>query len=153
LDALDVSKENAYPKVSYEITPNILNPNLSHALYETLAQVVMINDVDLKFENTFGYISEIELNLDDVSKDSITIKNYKTKFEDLFSNIVASTESMKHAESAISAAAVGGIALNSAAFSATLQNNATILNAFLDAHFDSSQVVLDMLTSLFTEAG
>lgn len=153
LDALEVSKENAYPKASYEITPTILDPNLSSTLYSKLAQVVMINDVELKFENTFGYISEIKLDLDNVTKDSVTIKNYKTKFEDLFSTIVAQTESMKHAESALSAAAVGGVALNQSAFSATLQNNATILSAFIDAHFDSSQVVLDKLTALFTEAG
>lgn len=153
LDALDVSKENAYPKVSYEITPNILNPNLSHILYQKLAQVVMINDIELKLEDTFGYISEIDLDLDDVSKDSITVQNYKTKFEDLFSNIVAQTESMKHASQALSAAAAGSIALTGDAFSATLQQNQTILDAYLDSHFDSSQVVIDKLTSLFTEAG
>jgi len=49
----------------------------------------MINDADLKFKNTFGYISEIKLDLEEPWNDSIEVKNYKTKFEDLFSNIVA----------------------------------------------------------------
>jgi hypothetical protein len=49
----------------------------------------MINDTDLKFENVFGYISGLELDLDNYSNDKIEVKNYKTKFEDLFSTIVA----------------------------------------------------------------
>jgi len=34
------------------------------------------------------------MNLDRPWEDSIEIKNYKTKFEDLFSNIVAQTNAM-----------------------------------------------------------
>jgi len=49
----------------------------------------MINDTDLKFENTFGYISGLELDLDNCQNDTMEVKNYKTKFEDLFSTIVA----------------------------------------------------------------
>jgi len=49
----------------------------------------MINDTSLKFEDVFGYISGIELDLDNVSNDTIEVKNYKSKFEDLFSTIVA----------------------------------------------------------------
>jgi len=37
LDALKISKENAYPKASYTIDVNVLNPNLSHTLYNRLA--------------------------------------------------------------------------------------------------------------------
>jgi hypothetical protein len=49
----------------------------------------MVNDSQLKFRDAFGYISSVTLNLDKVTDDSIEVKNYKTKFEDLFSNIVA----------------------------------------------------------------
>jgi hypothetical protein len=49
----------------------------------------------LKFENVRGYISELDLKLDKPQEDSATIKNYKTKFEDLFSTIVAQTEQMQ----------------------------------------------------------
>ena len=34
LDALEVSKENAYPKVEYTVAPNILNRDLSKTLYQ-----------------------------------------------------------------------------------------------------------------------
>ena len=54
LDALEVSRENAKPKVSYNVSINVLNTDLMHILYKKLAQVVMINDTDLKFENVFG---------------------------------------------------------------------------------------------------
>ena len=60
-----------------------------------LARIANINDASLKFENIQGYISELELNLNQPWNDKITIQNYKTKFEDLFSSIVASTEDMK----------------------------------------------------------
>jgi hypothetical protein len=42
-----------------------------------------------------GYISQVTLDLDFPKNDKITIQNYKTKFEDLFSTITASSEAMK----------------------------------------------------------
>ena len=62
--------------------------------YDRLCYVAHINDPELKFENVMGYISGIELKLDTPWEDSIEIKNYKTKFEDLFTSIVASTMSV-----------------------------------------------------------
>ena len=105
LDAQQVLKENAFPKVSYTVTPNIFNEELVETLYNKLNTIVHINDVDLKFENVLGYISKVDLDLDQPDNDSIEIKNYKTKFEDLFSTIVAQTEQMKKNEATISAAA------------------------------------------------
>jgi len=51
LDALKIAKENSEPKVSYEVKLNLYNPNLIHSIYNKLAQIVHINDNDLKFEN------------------------------------------------------------------------------------------------------
>ena len=95
LDALQVLKENAYPKVSYEIDLMSLNTELIHNDYQRLGQIAHINDAEFKFQNTLGYISEVDLDLDHPWQDKIVIKNYKTKFEDLFSTIVAETEEMK----------------------------------------------------------
>lgn len=95
LDALEVSKNNAFPQVSYTIDVSARNEVFIKNAYKMLGRVVSINDSDLKFENVHGYISELELELDNFWEDKITIKNYKTKFEDLFSSIVASTEQMK----------------------------------------------------------
>lgn len=154
LDALKVSQENAYPKVSYEVAVNLLNDNsIIPTLYNRRAQIVMINDTDLKFKNIFGYISQVELNLDDASQDTIEVKNYKTKFEDIFSTIVAQTEQMKRMGEGFIAAASGEIPLSESTFATTMNQNTNILQAYLDSHFDSSQVVRDKLTSLFNEAG
>ena len=95
LDALQVSKQNAQPKVSYNITANYLNKDFINKSYQMLGQLVRINDQDLKFNGVKGYISQYSLDLDSPDQDSYTIKNYKTKFEDLFSTITAETQAMK----------------------------------------------------------
>lgn len=153
LDAKEVAKENAFPKVSYEVSPSVLTHDLSRILYKKLAQILMINDTDLKLQNTFGYISEVDLDLDDVTADTITIKNYKTKFEDLFSNIIAQTEAMKRATSDLSAIGSGTFALSGEGLSQTLTANQQIMAAYLDSYFDSSAVIYDRLTDIFYEAG
>ena len=101
LDAVKVMKENSTPKVSYSIKLNVLNEKLVQEAYNQLNHIVHINDVELGFENVQGYISAITLNLDNASEDVFEIKNYETKFEDLFSTIVAQTESMKKNENLI----------------------------------------------------
>lgn len=95
LDALEVSKNNASPQVSYSIDVSSYNQDFIKYIYNKLNKIVNINDAELKFNNVHGYISEIEMDLDKPWEDEITIQNYKTKFEDLFSSIVASTEQMK----------------------------------------------------------
>lgn len=95
LDALQVMKENSMPKVSYTVEPNFINNRLYYALYRNLNRIVNINDKDLKLVNVQGYISKITLDLDNPFNDKIDIKNYKSKFEDLFTTIVAQTEAMK----------------------------------------------------------
>lgn len=95
LDALEISKTNAFPQVSYSIDVSALNEKFIKTAYSQLNRIVNINDAELKFDNVRGYISELELNLDNPWEDKIIIQNYKTKFEDLFSSIVASTEQMK----------------------------------------------------------
>lgn len=105
LDAQQIAKENAYPKVSYEVSPSVLNKDFVYDDYNQLARIANINDNDLKLENVQGYISEIDLDLNEEWQDSLVIKNYKSKFEDLFSTIVAQTESMKKSEYTIGLAA------------------------------------------------
>ena len=95
LDAIEVLKQNSQPKVSYEVKPNSYNLQYYNTLYNKLGNIVRINDEDLKFKNVRGYVSGLTLDLDQPENDSIEIKNYKTKFEDLFSTITAQTEQMK----------------------------------------------------------
>lgn len=105
LDAIQVLKENAYPKVSYTIDPSVVDEDFIYTLYNQLNRICNINDTDLKLENIQGYISELELDLDKPENDRIEIKNYKTKFEDLFTSIVAQTEAMKKSAYTIGLAA------------------------------------------------
>ena len=95
LDALKILKENSTPKVSYSLTPLAKDESFIKKAYNRIGQLVHINDIDLKFENVQGYISEVNLSLDKPWEDNYTVKNYKTKFEDLFSTIVAQTQSMQ----------------------------------------------------------
>lgn len=95
LDAIEVLRENSVPKVSYNMVPLAIEQTFMKNAYARLGQLAHINDQELKFENVQGYISEVDLNLDKPWEDNYIIKNYKTKFEDLFSTIVAQTEAMK----------------------------------------------------------
>ena len=89
---MQVLKENSVPKVSYDVKPNIFNSKYCETLYNKLGSIIRINDEDLKFKNVLGYISGMTLDLDNPDQDNIEVKNYKTKFEDLFSTITAQTE-------------------------------------------------------------
>ena len=95
LDALEVMKTNCFPQVSYGIKLQSEQENLIRYTYSYLGSLCRIEDTQLKFHNVMGYISEIKMSLDKPWEDDITIKNYKTRFEDLFSRIVASSEQMK----------------------------------------------------------
>lgn len=105
LDAVDIMKENAFPKTSYSITPLAIDKKFMLNAYDHLGQLAHINDDELKFENVQGYISEVNLDLDKPWEDTYVIKNYKTKFEDIFSSIVAQTEQMKKNSTVIGMAA------------------------------------------------
>ena len=153
VDALEISKKNAEPKVEYNLDANIVDENILHTLYKELARIIMITDNDLKLEDAFGYISHIELNLDKPEEDSIEIKNYKSKFEDLFSTIVAQTEAAQRDSNGIASALSGNIGLSAVGFAATLLNNEDTLTDFLDSYFTSSPTVEETLEGLFTEAG
>ena len=91
-DALEVARENSRPRFSYDVSIAQL-PNTVES-YE-LGQLGYINDSALGIKAAKGYISSITLVLDNPKDDEIQIQNYKTKFEDLFATITASSEAMK----------------------------------------------------------
>lgn len=153
LDALKISKENAYPKVSYNLSANILDISLANKLYNKLARIVMINDTDLKFENVFGYISSLNLDLDKPWQDTIEVKNYTSKFEDLFSTIVAQTENIKQNEQKIASLLGGKLTLSEEGLEQTLNSSKKFIWDYLDSHFEGSEAVDKKLNAIFTEAG
>lgn len=105
LDALQVLKENAFPRISYTITPSVFDDTFMYTAYNKLNRIVNINDVDLHLRNIQGYISQLELSLDSPWEDKYEIKNYRNKFEDLFTSIVAQTEAMQKNEFTMTLAA------------------------------------------------
>lgn len=92
LDALQVAKDNSRPRYSYEVELANLPDELNSI---ELGQLAYINDYLLGAHALSGYVSEIEYDLSMPKQDRIGIKNYKTKFEDLFSTISAQSEAMK----------------------------------------------------------
>lgn len=92
LDALQVAKDNSRPRYSYEVELANLPDELNSI---ELGQLAYINDYLLGAHTLSGYVSEIEYDLSMPKQDRISIKNYKTKFEDLFSTISAQSEAMK----------------------------------------------------------
>ena len=155
LDALKVIKENSQPKVAYNVTPNIANSKLVGTLYNRLGQIVGINDAELKFKNVFGYISSIELDLDHPWEDSVEVKNYTNKFEDLFSSITAQTEAMKKSSGMIAGFASGNMpmALDQSIANTVTEtiNTPANLSNLMEA-FDGPAVVQEALYSIFDEA-
>lgn len=95
LDAKEVCRTNSMPQVSYEVKMDVCPRALMRVAYKNLGYVARIHDNMLKFKNVMGYVNGITLNLDQPWNDEYEVKNYKTKFEDLFSRIVASSEQMK----------------------------------------------------------
>ena len=140
LDAQKVLKENSIPKVSYTIKLNTLNREFMRNAYDRLCYVAHINDPELKFENVMGYISQINLKLDEPWNDDIEIINYKTKFEDLFSTILATTEDIKKSNYIIQA-----VGSNFDAYGSikpwSLEN--TIYKVDLDFAFNQGKLTID----------
>lgn len=104
LDAKEVARENSQPKYSYELSVANVPDKTT---FIDLGQLVYINDHALGVHAATGYISGIKLKLDKPQDDELTIQNYKTKFEDLFSTITASSEAMKNNSVAYDIAAAG----------------------------------------------
>lgn len=125
LDALEVMKTNTLPQISYKISAKRLPTKILRTLPEYLNCMFYINDDELFLDEVTGYISEVEMKLDEPWQDVITTKDYKTKFEDLFASIVAATEQMKSNGAAYDAAA----AAFSVSGSGVLLNEATLMNS------------------------
>lgn len=152
LDALKIAKENAFPKVSYTVEPNILDRKLLRTLYNKLNYLVIINDVQLKFQNVFGYISSISLDLDRPQNDTIELKNYTSKFEDLFSQIIAQTEQMQRNENLLGPISRGVYSLSPTGLISTLENNTEAVVNFLKENFLTSDAMTQYMSSIFLDA-
>lgn len=137
LDAKNVAKDNSYPKYSYELKVSNIPSTVNS--YE-LGQLVYINDYEVGIHAASGYISGIKLKLSKPHEDEIEIKNYKTKFEDLFSTITASSEAMRNNQIAYNIAA-GSFNSDGTIQGSVLQNS--ILNNSISMSYSNTNVVID----------
>lgn len=120
LDANKILNQSSYPKATYTIDVVDINGIKKYAAYEfTLGQRTYVEDPDM-----FGYvyntvaggevktpfrkeviISERSRNLDDPSKSTIKVQTYKNQWEDIFSSLTATTQSLQYASGGYARAA------------------------------------------------
>ena len=150
LDAKQVAKDNSRPKVSYSIS--VANtPNRTRRI--TLGEMVFINDYSVDVHRAPGYVSGITLSLDTPKEDEITIANYKTKFEDLFSTITASSEAMKNNKRSYdlaSSAFIGGQLSGSVLQQALINNNISLSFSQTKVDMTSGDGIILTNTSPYT---
>lgn len=137
LDARQVAKDNSKPKYSYEVEVGNIPDEMEHI---ELGQLVYICDWTIDAERERGYVSGIKYQLDQPSKDTITIANYKTKFEDLFSSISAQNEAMKQNQTQYNIAAQA-FTSNGEIAQETLQQTLDNTNAHFE--FGNNTLTLD----------
>lgn len=111
LDAKKVSDQNAYPKTTYTISVVDVSCVEKYAAYKyRVGDRTYIEDTEFfGYQAVPGYVdlltpvkkevivSERSRMLDDPSRSTITIKTYKNQYEDLFSKITATTQSLQSA--------------------------------------------------------
>lgn len=118
-DALSVAYTSSRPQVQYDIAVTRVSelPEFKFRRFH-VGDTTYVQDTDF-----FGYepylkndkvrtpykeavlISEISINFEKPDKDTITVQNYKTQFEDLFQRINATTQSLQYAQGGYNRAA------------------------------------------------
>ena len=114
LDGINVAYTSSRPQLSYSI--NVLRLS---SLDEYSSKVFHLGDICyMQDREFFGYlpdkitpykekilVSKISSFFDEPEKDILTIQNYKTRFDDLFQRIAATTQSLQYAEGTFARAA------------------------------------------------
>lgn len=118
-DALSAAYTSSRPQVQYDIAVTRVSelPEFKFRRFH-VGDTTYVQDTDF-----FGYepylkndkvrtpykeavlISEISINFEEPDKDTITVQNYKTQFEDLFQRINATTQSLQYAQGGYNRAA------------------------------------------------
>lgn len=114
LDALQVSRTSGQPKVTYNIEVNEISELEDYRnYYFEVGDKTYVEDVEFFGSKTTIdeagkefitpnkeeiIISKIEWHLDEIDKDTITVQNYKTRFEDLFQRISATVQTVQYNE-------------------------------------------------------
>ena len=148
LDALQVASTSAYPKISYTINVIEINTIEGFEPYKfKIGDRTYVEDPEFFGYNTIVVpnignavtpikmeviISERSRNLDDSSKTTITVKNYKNQFEELFQKITATTTSLQYQSGSYDRAA--GVVtstgeINTETLTKSFENNSLVLSS------------------------
>lgn len=102
-DAIKIMKNSCIPQVSYTIgvldISTVLNPNLKVENFKPVVGTkIPIYDEELNFNGLVGFVSSITYDLLEPQNTTLTVTNFKDKFEDLFQKITASTIALESKE-------------------------------------------------------
>lgn len=148
LDAEYVLQTSASPKVDYSI--NVLEVSQAEgygSYYFRIGDKTYMEDTEFFGWDNKGrpykeeiIISEVSYSLDDPSKNTIKVQNYKTQFEDLFQRVIATTQSLQFAEGRYERAAK---AVESESFDSSLLQKSLLNNALILKNAKNESVVWD----------
>lgn len=141
IDAVSTLYNSCFPKVSYNISVVDVSPfEGGEGYFARLGDKTYIEDIEY-----FGYelkngiktpykedivITEITYILDNESKNSIKVQNYKNQFQDLFHRLTATVQSVNYSSGAYQRAAEA------------IKANQTIDTAFLQDSFNQNAIAL-----------
>lgn len=98
-DAIDVANRSSKPVVSYSIkTVDLSSLDGYENFIPSVGQKILINDKELHLTNEYGFLSEINYDLDNPENNELTISNYKSRFDDLFQRIAATSQEVRYRE-------------------------------------------------------
>lgn len=139
LDAENTLYNSAFPKVTYSINVVEISALTGYEGYSVdVGDRTYIEDVEF-----FGYggngrpyqeqivVNQLDKYLDEPTKDKISVKNYKSQFEDLFQRITAQTQSLQYHEGEYARSAATVLpdgSIDEGALSDTLANNNLLLS-------------------------
>lgn len=149
-DACKVSETSAFPQVTYNINVLDLSGMEEYQNYKfEIGDKTYIEDTEF-----FGYnqetgrpyqeeviISEIHSFLDSPGKDVIKVKNYKTRFEDLFQRVAAATQALQYHEGEYNRA------------SSAIKKDNTIDGSVLERTLNYNYVLSDAISKEIAQGG
>ena len=154
LDAEKVINDSKGPKITYTINVTDLSVLNKYKFTDfNVGDVTYVEDYEFfdddlsgtdKFYNERTIVSAITCNLDNPSKNTISLQNYTTKFDDLFSRITASVQSLTFNENIYQRAAnfTTSGAIDGSSMQSTLDDNDLTLVGNQDVQIDGNGILV-----------
>jgi hypothetical protein len=165
LDAQKIASVSAYPKISYSISVIDLEGSEDYPMYKFrigertyiedpeffgyVTKIIQSEDSELSVKTPYkmdAIISDRTRNFDDLNKSTITIKNYKNQYEELFQQIQATTQALQYESGAYDRAA-GVITTNGEINVETLEKS-FLNNSFILSNSQNQNVIWDTGTGI-----